>query len=215
MALLEDCLLDMKPEQNRYLLSMADTMRIIDGASPITVWREKRGLKLTELANAVGLAGRDLAMIESGGLVNALRGAAPPRTHVWPQARHRPLTAALRALRDWPCLLSSHSLPLTAPEASKVATCYIVQRPDRSRRWGTSIRSGPLSAVEAVWRIRRITTLAAPQYGIERDRGKRSLIPACWFRERRGPAQKFTRLLPLCAELSATRMAACGLKSTI
>jgi DNA-binding Xre family transcriptional regulator len=69
MAVLEDCLLDFKPEENRYLLSMTDTMRIIDGVSPITVWREKRGLTLTELASAVGLPGSDLAAIESGGAV--------------------------------------------------------------------------------------------------------------------------------------------------
>ena len=67
LAVLEDCLLDMKPEENRYLLSMADTMRIIDGANPITVWREKRGLTLTELAGAIGLPDNDLAAIESGG----------------------------------------------------------------------------------------------------------------------------------------------------
>jgi ribosome-binding protein aMBF1 (putative translation factor) len=70
MAVLEDCLLDREPEQNRYLLSMADTMQIIDGASPITVWREKRGLTLDELASAVGLAGSDVAAIESGGAVD-------------------------------------------------------------------------------------------------------------------------------------------------
>jgi hypothetical protein len=64
---LEDCLLDMKPEQDRYLLSMADTMRIIDGASPITVWREKRGLTLAELASTVGFPEIDLAAIERVG----------------------------------------------------------------------------------------------------------------------------------------------------
>jgi len=67
MAVLEDCLLDFKPEENRYLLSMADTMRIIDGANPITVWREKRGLTLADLASAVGLTDTDLATIESSG----------------------------------------------------------------------------------------------------------------------------------------------------
>jgi DNA-binding Xre family transcriptional regulator len=71
MAVLEDCLLDREPEQNRHLLSMADTMRIIDGASPITVWREKRAMMLEELASAVGLAGGELAAIESGGTVDA------------------------------------------------------------------------------------------------------------------------------------------------
>jgi hypothetical protein len=68
MAVLEDCLLDREREQNRYLLSMADTMRIIDGASPITVWREKRGLTLIELANAVGLLGSDLVAYQPGHL---------------------------------------------------------------------------------------------------------------------------------------------------
>ena len=52
VAVLEDCLLDMKPEQNRYLLSMADTMRIIDGASPIAVLAGEAG------ANAGGIGGR-------------------------------------------------------------------------------------------------------------------------------------------------------------
>ena len=69
LAVLEDCLLDMKLEESQYLLSMADTMRIIDGANPITVWREKRGLTLTELASAVGLTYSDLAAIEDGGKV--------------------------------------------------------------------------------------------------------------------------------------------------
>ena len=72
MAVLEDCLLDFKPEENRYLLSMADTMRIIDGVSPVTVWREKRGLTLTELARTVGLLGNDLATIEGGGEVGSV-----------------------------------------------------------------------------------------------------------------------------------------------
>jgi DNA-binding XRE family transcriptional regulator len=72
MAVLEDCLLDFKPEENRYLLSMADTMRIIDGVNPITVWREKRGLTLAELASVVGLPDTGLATIESGGVVGSV-----------------------------------------------------------------------------------------------------------------------------------------------
>jgi len=72
MAVLEDCLLDREPEQNRYLLSMADTMRIIDGASPITVWREKRGLTVAELASAVGLGDGEMARIEDGAAVDTL-----------------------------------------------------------------------------------------------------------------------------------------------
>ena len=71
LAVLEDCLLDMNPEHDRYLLSMADTMRIIDGESPITVWREKREMTRTELASAVGLLDDDLSAIESGGAVGA------------------------------------------------------------------------------------------------------------------------------------------------
>jgi transcriptional regulator with XRE-family HTH domain len=42
------------------------------GRSPITVWREKRGLTLTGLAGAVGLRESDLAAIESGGAVDSL-----------------------------------------------------------------------------------------------------------------------------------------------
>jgi hypothetical protein len=72
LAVLEDCLLDMKPDLNRYLLSMVDTMRIIDGVNPITVWREKRGLTLTDVAGAVGLQDGDLATIESGGVAGPL-----------------------------------------------------------------------------------------------------------------------------------------------
>ena len=71
MAVLEDCLLDFKPEENRYLLSMVDTMRIIDGVNPITVWREKRGFSPAELPSVVGLPGSDLAKFESGGVVGA------------------------------------------------------------------------------------------------------------------------------------------------
>ena len=71
MAVPEDCLPDREPEQNRYLLSMADTMRIIDGVSAITVWREKRRLTVAELARAIGLRDGDLATIEDGGAVDA------------------------------------------------------------------------------------------------------------------------------------------------
>jgi hypothetical protein len=79
MAVLEDCLLDFKPEENRYLLSVADTMRIIDGANPITVWRDKRGFTLAQLASAVGLPDGDLATIESGGVVDKIAGALDVR----------------------------------------------------------------------------------------------------------------------------------------
>jgi hypothetical protein len=66
MAVLEDCLLDIKPDQVRYLLSMAETMRIIDGVNPVTVWREKRGMTVGQLANAIALPDNDLEEIERG-----------------------------------------------------------------------------------------------------------------------------------------------------
>jgi hypothetical protein len=70
VAILEDCLLDMQPEQHRYLLTLAETMRIIDGENPIKVWREKRGMTLPQLAADVGLHDKDLTAIESGGPVS-------------------------------------------------------------------------------------------------------------------------------------------------
>jgi DNA-binding XRE family transcriptional regulator len=70
VAILEDCLVDMQPEQSRYLLTLAETMRIIDGENPIRVWREKRGMSRTQLAVAVGLHDKDLAVIENGGPVS-------------------------------------------------------------------------------------------------------------------------------------------------
>jgi hypothetical protein len=69
VTVLEDCLLDMKPEQNRYLLTLAETMRIIDGEHPIKVWREKRGLSVTQAADLLGLHDADFAAIEAGGPV--------------------------------------------------------------------------------------------------------------------------------------------------
>jgi hypothetical protein len=54
-------------------------MRIIDGANPITVWREKRGFTLAQLASAVGLPDGDLARIESGGVVDKIAGALDVR----------------------------------------------------------------------------------------------------------------------------------------
>jgi hypothetical protein len=66
MAVLEDCLLDIKPDQVRYLLSMAETMRIIDGVNPVTVWREKRGMTVRQLANAIVVRDDDLEEIERG-----------------------------------------------------------------------------------------------------------------------------------------------------
>jgi DNA-binding XRE family transcriptional regulator len=68
---LEDCLLDMKPEQSRYLLTLAETMRIIDGEYPIKVWRAKRGLSAAQMADALGLKDTDYLAMEAGGLVTA------------------------------------------------------------------------------------------------------------------------------------------------
>jgi hypothetical protein len=66
-TVLKDCLLDMKPEQSRYLLTLAETMRIIDGEHPIKVWQEKRGISTTQAANALGLRDADYLAIEAGG----------------------------------------------------------------------------------------------------------------------------------------------------
>jgi len=71
MAVLRDCLLDEKQESSKYNLSMADTMRIIDGANPIMVWREKRGLSVRELADKLGLRDGDLEAMERGGAVSS------------------------------------------------------------------------------------------------------------------------------------------------
>jgi hypothetical protein len=66
VAALEDCLLDAQPEQSHYLLTMAETMRIIDGQSPTKVRREKRGMTVAALAVAVGLAEEELSGAENG-----------------------------------------------------------------------------------------------------------------------------------------------------
>ncbi len=53
--------------------------RLLDGESPITVWREYRGLKSNELAAATGLTPGYISMLESGdreGTVNSLRAIA-------------------------------------------------------------------------------------------------------------------------------------------
>jgi DNA-binding XRE family transcriptional regulator len=64
---LQDELLDMKPDGDRYMLTMDETMRIIDGENPIKVWREKRGMTTTELADALGLHDVDLLAMEKRG----------------------------------------------------------------------------------------------------------------------------------------------------
>ena len=66
LAVLEDCLNDREPEHRRHLLTMAETMRVIDGESPIRVWREKRALTVTQLAAASGMPDDDLIGVETG-----------------------------------------------------------------------------------------------------------------------------------------------------
>jgi hypothetical protein len=66
IIVLQDMLNDSKPGGERYLLTMDETMRIIDGESPITVWREKRGLSITELADLMGLHDIEVREMERG-----------------------------------------------------------------------------------------------------------------------------------------------------
>ena len=66
IAVLEDCLIDAKPDLNRYLLSMDETMRIIDGENPIKVWREKRGMSVPQLSDALGLNDVEIEGMENG-----------------------------------------------------------------------------------------------------------------------------------------------------
>lgn len=70
IAVLEDCMIDLKPEGNRYALTMDETMRIIDGESPIRVWREKRGMTVRQLADSLGLHDVEIDKIEKGGAVD-------------------------------------------------------------------------------------------------------------------------------------------------
>jgi DNA-binding XRE family transcriptional regulator len=60
-------------EANRRLVSGEDELipaefanRIIDGESPVRVWREYRGLTTNELAARAGISEADLGQIESG-----------------------------------------------------------------------------------------------------------------------------------------------------
>jgi DNA-binding Xre family transcriptional regulator len=70
IAVLEDCIIDMKPDLNKYLLTMDETMRIIDGEHPIKVWREKRGVSVRELADSLGLHDAEIEEIEKGRAVD-------------------------------------------------------------------------------------------------------------------------------------------------
>jgi|SRR5476651_1660442 hypothetical protein len=67
IAVLEDGMLDMKPDLNKYDLTMDETMRIIDGESPIRVWREKRGMSVRQLADNLGLDDIAIEEVEKGG----------------------------------------------------------------------------------------------------------------------------------------------------
>jgi Helix-turn-helix len=70
IAVLQDTLNDTKPGAERHLLTMDETMRIIDGESPIKVWREKRGLTIRQLSDLVGLHDIEIVEAERGGKIN-------------------------------------------------------------------------------------------------------------------------------------------------
>lgn len=66
IEVLQDCLNYAKPGAERNLLSMDETMRIIDGESPIKVWREKRGMSVRQLADTLELHDIEIEEIEKG-----------------------------------------------------------------------------------------------------------------------------------------------------
>jgi len=66
IAVLRDCLNEAKPDWDRYALTMDETMRIIDGESPVRVWREKRGMTVRQLADSLGLHDVEIEEIEKG-----------------------------------------------------------------------------------------------------------------------------------------------------
>ena len=70
IAVLEDCMHDMKPDQAKYLLTMDETMRIIDGDHPIKVWREKRGMTVRQLADSLGRHDIEIEDMEKGRAVD-------------------------------------------------------------------------------------------------------------------------------------------------
>jgi predicted RNase H-like nuclease (RuvC/YqgF family) len=72
IAVLEDSIIDMKPDLNKYLLTMDETMRIIDGEHPIKVWREKRGMTVRQLADSLGLQDVEVEEMERGRAVGRL-----------------------------------------------------------------------------------------------------------------------------------------------
>ena len=61
------------------LLPAAMVKRLIAGESPVRIWRERRGLKANQLADAAGITGAYLSEIETGkkpGSLEALRKLA-------------------------------------------------------------------------------------------------------------------------------------------
>ena len=70
IAVLEDCLIDAKPYLSQYVLTMDETMKIIDGEHPVKVWREKRGKTVRQLADSLGLHDIEIIEIEKGGDVS-------------------------------------------------------------------------------------------------------------------------------------------------
>lgn len=67
------------PAARRNYLSRREAQRLLDGESPVRVWREKRGLSQRALAAAAQISPSYLAEIESGrkpGSKNALLGIA-------------------------------------------------------------------------------------------------------------------------------------------
>jgi DNA-binding XRE family transcriptional regulator len=70
ISVLEDSIIDVKPDLNKYLLTMDETMRIIDGEHPIKVWREKRGMTVRQLADNLGLHDVEVEEMEKGRAVD-------------------------------------------------------------------------------------------------------------------------------------------------
>jgi ribosome-binding protein aMBF1 (putative translation factor) len=66
IAVLEDCVLDQDPNGSRHVLTIDETMRIIDGEHPVKVWREKRGLTVSQLAHRLGQTDAEINAIEQG-----------------------------------------------------------------------------------------------------------------------------------------------------
>jgi hypothetical protein len=65
IAVLEDCLLDAKPGLNKYLLTMDETMRIIDGDHRSRSGGKSAGMSVRELADRLGLHEVEIEEIEN------------------------------------------------------------------------------------------------------------------------------------------------------